>query len=134
MLGLDHRNHAECRGDLREALLVGHLRELAVEHIPLLILTARRSQQILLRRADLSGRVAGRDGHFAALEELEKTLGVLLLLLGRLQKDTCDLLVALFLGLAGKKHITAPCLALAGEGLQQILLGTRTFDALFHKS
>ena len=43
-----------------------------------------------------------------------------------------NLFVTLLLGLAGEEYIAAAGLALAGECLQQILLGTCTFDALFH--
>ena len=65
-------------------------------------------------------------------EELEETLGVLLLLLGRLGEDACDLFVSLLLGLAREEDVAAARLALAGKCLQQILLGTCTLDALFH--
>ena len=56
---------------------------------------------------------------------------MLLLLFGRLVEDACDLLVALFLGLAGEKYVAAAGLTFAGERLEQILLGLGSFDA-FH--
>lgn len=132
VLGLDDRDHAEGGCDLGEALLVGYLGELAVEDIPLLVLALGGGKQVLGRRADGSGGVAGRDLHLAALEELEETLGVLLLLLGRLGEDARDLFVTLLLGLAREEDVAAARLALAGKCLQQILLGTCTLDALFH--
>ena len=74
VLGLHRRDHLERRGDLRESLLFGDLAEFAVQHVPLLVLALGGSQQVLGRRADGSGGVAGRDLHVAALEELEETL------------------------------------------------------------
>ena len=53
-------------------------------------------------------------------------------LLRGLGENACDLFVTLLLGLAGEEYVAAAGLALAGECLQQILFGTRTFDALFH--
>jgi len=132
VLGLHRRDHLERRGDLRESLLLGDLAEFAVQHVPLLVLALGGSQQVLGRRADGSGGVAGRDLHVAALEELEETLGVLLLLLRGLGENACDLFVTLLLGLAGEEYVAAAGLALAGKCLQQILFGMRTFDALFH--
>ena len=57
---------------------------------------------------------------------------MLLLLFRGLGEYACDLFVSFLLGLAGEEDIAAAGLALAGEGFQQILFGTRTFDALFH--
>ena len=68
----------------------------------------------------------------APFEELEEALGVLLLLLGRLGEYGGDLFVALLLGFACEEYVAAARLALAGEGLQQILFGTGTLDALVH--
>ena len=65
-------------------------------------------------------------------EELEETLGVLLLLFGRLGEHACDLLVTLLFRLAGEEYVTAARLTFAGKRLQQILLGPCTFNALFH--
>ena len=132
MLRFDRGDHPERRGDLRETLFGGHLSELGVEHVPLLVLPLRRGEQVLLRRADLAGGVAGRDFDHAAFEELEETFGMLLLLFRGLGEYACDLFVSFLLGLAGEEDIAAAGLALAGEGFQQILFGTRTFDALFH--
>ena len=65
-------------------------------------------------------------------EELEETLGVLLLLLGSLGEDTRDLLVTLLLRLAREEDVTAARLALTGKRLQQILFSPCSFNALFH--
>jgi len=90
------------------------------------------SQQVLGSGSDRTGGVAGRDLHVAALKELEETLGVLLLLFGRLGEHACDLLVTLLFRLAGEEYVTAARLTFAGKRLQQILLGPCTFNALFH--
>ena len=54
------------------------------------------------------------------------------LLIGRFGKDSGDLLVTLFLGYACEKRITSPCLALAGECFEQVLLRPGTFNTFAH--
>ena len=132
VLGLDGGDHLEGRGDLDEALLLGDFGEFAVEDVPLLLLALGCGQQVLGRGADRAGGVARRDLHVTALEELEETLGVLLLLLGSLGEDTRDLLVTLLLRLAREEDVTAARLALTGKRLQQILFSPCSFNALFH--
>ena len=56
---------------------------------------------------------------------------MLLLLLGRLGEDACNLFVALLLGHACKEYVAVAGLALAGKCLEQILLGLGFLDA-FH--
>ena len=131
MLGLDGRHGAERCGDLGKSLGLGRRGEVGIEHVPLLLLALGGCQQVFGRGADAAGRIGGRDGGVAPFEELEETLGVLLLLLGGLQKYSGYLFVSLFLRYAGEERITAASLALAGECLEQILLGLCPFDA-FH--
>ena len=65
-------------------------------------------------------------------EELEETLGVLLLLLGRLQEDGGNLFVTFLLGYTGKVSVTHACLRFAGKRSHQILLCAGSFDTLSH--
>ena len=132
MLGLDLGNVAECGSYGGEALLVGYGSKSGVEHIPLLVLALSSGQQVLLRRADLTGGVGGRNLQIATLEKLEETLGVLLLLLGRLHKEARNLLVALLLGYRCEDRIAGASLALTGKCFEQILLSLGTFQTLFH--
>ena len=132
MLGLDLGNVAECGSHCGETLLVGHGSKSGVEYIPLLVLALGSSQQVLLRRANLTGGVGGRNLQIATLKELEETLCMLLLLLGRLHKEACNLLVALLLGYRCEERIAGASLALTGKCFEQILLGLGTFQTLFH--
>ena len=59
----------------------------------------------------------------AAFQKLEKAFGVFLLLLGGLQKDARHLFVALFLGLACKKHRRDPPEPGHGAGDPAVLRG-----------
>ena len=115
MLSLDLGDHTERYGDLREALLIGHLRELRIKVCPLLVLASSGCRQILGCRTDNTSRISRRDLYHAALEELEETLSVLFLLLRCLHEDTGDLLITLFLGRAREECVTASCLRLTRE-------------------
>ena len=66
------------------------------------MLAGRGGGQVVGGLADDAGRVGGRDLGLSALEELEEALGVLLLVLGRLEEDLGDLLVAAFLATLAK--------------------------------
>ena len=117
VLGLDGGDHLEGRGDLDEALLLGDFGEFALEDVPLLLLALGCGLQVLGRGADRAGGVAGRDLHVAALEELEETLGVLLLLLRGLGENACDLFVTLLLGLAGEEYV---CLLYTSDAADEL--------------
>ena len=67
-------------------------------------------QQVLLGAAQL-------------IELLEPELGMLLLVLGGLQEERGDLLVAGLLGDGREVGVLVSCLALAGKGLPEVLLG-----------
>ena len=132
MLGLDFRDEAERRGNGRESLLVGHPRELGVELGPLFVLARGRSRQVLPRRRYDAGRIAGRNLDHAAFQKLEETFGMLLFLIGRLEKDACDLFEAFLLGHAGEERVARARLRFTGERLEQILLGLGSFDTFSH--
>ena len=57
---------------------------------------------------------------------------MLFFLIRSFRKNTCDLLVTLFLGYACEKRITSPCLALAGKCFEQVLLRPGTFNTFAH--
>ena len=61
-----------------------------------------------------------------AVELLEPHLGVFLLVVGGLQEQGSDLLIAFLLGLGGKVGVLVAGLRLAGESGLQILLGLGT--------
>ena len=115
MLSLNLGDHTERYGDLREALLIGYLRELRIKVCPLLVLASSGCRQILGCRTDNTRGICRRDLYHAALEELEETLSVLFLLLSCLHEDTGDLLITLFLGRAREECVTASCLRLTRE-------------------
>ncbi|CAN4036508.1 TraG P-loop domain-containing protein, partial [Dysosmobacter welbionis] len=103
----------------QEALLLGGLRHLGVHLGPFLVLACSGSHQVLLSAAD-------------AVQGLEPQLGVLLLIQSGFLEDGRDLLVALFLGLAGKIVVLVPGLGLPGERDPQI--GFRLAALQFHVS
>ncbi len=90
VMALDGGHTAEFARDLGEALLVGLCGHALVHIRPLEVLTLGGIAEI---RHGL--------GHLAAVKKLEPEFGVLLLVVGRLLKDSGDLLVAVFLGLRG---------------------------------
>lgn len=79
-----------------------------------------------------AGRITGRNLQIPAFEEFEETLRMLFFLIRSFRKNTCDLLVTLFLGYACEKRITSPCLALAGKCFEQVLLRPGTFNTFAH--
>lgn len=79
-----------------------------------------------------AGRITGRNLQIPAFEEFEETLRMLFFLIRSFRENTCDLLVTLFLGYACEKRITSPCLALAGECFEQVLLRPGTFNTFAH--
>ena len=76
----------------------------------------------------LARRVGRGDLDHAALEELEEHLGVLLLVQRRLGEDGGDLLVALLLRDLGEERVAVARLALAGERLEEVLLGLAALE------
>jgi len=62
----------------------------------------------------------------------EETFGMLLFLIGRLEKDACDLFEAFLLGHAGEERVARARLRFTGERLEQILLGLGSFDTFSH--
>lgn len=132
MLGLDFRDEAERRGNGGESLLVGHPRELGVELGPLFVLARGRSRQVLPRRRYDAGRIAGRNLDHAAFQKLEETFGMLLFLIGRLEKDARDLFETFLLGHAGEERVARARLRFTGERLEQIPLGLGSFDTFSH--
>ena len=118
LVGLLDLAHAlELSGQGQEALLLGGAGHLGVHLGPLLVLASGGSRQVLLGGAD-------------AVQGLEPQLGVLLLIQRGLLEDGRDLLVALFLGLAGKIVVLVPCLRLSRERDPQIGLGLASLQ--FH--
>ena len=115
MLSLNLSDHTERYSYLREALLIGYLRELRIKVCPLLVLASSGCRQVLSCRTDNTSRISCCDLYHTALEELEETLSVLFLLLCCLHKDTGDLLITLFLGRAREECVTASCLRLTRE-------------------
>lgn len=98
MLSLNSGNSLKCRRYSPKALIIGNLRKIAVQDIPLLAFTLSGSQQILARRAYSTRRIRSEYLHTATFEKLKETLGMFSLLLGCLKKNPCHLLIALFLG------------------------------------
>ena len=117
VLLLDARHAVEQLGDVGEALLARHLGELGVHLGPLLVLAGSGV-----------GEVLHRGGNGAAVQQLEPELGVLLLVLRRLQEDVLDLDVAVLLGLAGVVLVLGVRLRLAGERVLEVLLGLASFE------
>ena len=113
---LDRGHAAELGGELVEALLLGVLRHALVHVGPLEVLSLGGVQQIRGRVAQLA-------------QLLEPELGVLFLVLGGLEEERGDLLIALFLRRRGKVGVFVSRLGLARKGLPQVLLGlgTRVF-------
>ena len=107
---LDGGDTAEFLRELREAFLFGFLRHALVHVGPLKVLALCRVQQVLLGAAEL-------------IELLEPELGMLLLVLGGLQEERGDLLVAGLLGDGCEVGVLVSCLALASNGLPDVLLG-----------
>ncbi len=92
--------------------LLGHAR---IHGFRLFALAAGRGFQVRDRVAD-------------AVQRLQVQLGVLLLVLRRLQEDRRDLLVTFLLGHGGEVGVLVPGLRFAGERLAQILLRLRAFQ------
>ena len=71
--------------------------------------------------ANYAGGIGRRDFDGAPLQVLEVNLGVLPLVLGRLQKDRRDLLEAFVLRDAREVGIAVTCLTLTSKSLEKIL-------------
>ena len=110
---LNGGNQAELLGKLGKALLLCRLGKAIVHIGPLVVLTLGGVLQVLCRVAD-------------AAKLLEPHLGVLLLVLGRLEEERGDLLVALLLGNRCKVGVLISCLGLACKGSLKVLLGLRS--------
>ena len=110
---LDGGHATELGGQLGEALGLGGAGEALVHIRPFVVLAGGGSGQIL-------GGVAN------AVQLLEPQLGMLLLVLGRLQEECGNLLVALLLGLRGEVGVLVARLALASKGGVKVLLRLRT--------
>ena len=98
--------------DIGKALLLGGRREVRVHGGPLVVLARRGVEQ-----------VGGRGGNFAAAQQLEPELRVLLLVVGRLLEDAGDLLEALLAGLAGEVGVLVAGLGFPREGVAEVLFG-----------
>jgi hypothetical protein len=86
-------------------------------------------QQVLGGGAEPAGGVGSRDLDLATLEMLVEDLGVLALVLGGLDEERGDLLVAFLLRDGRVEGVAVACLRLTGERLQQVLLGAGALDA-----
>ena len=127
MLPLRHGHGLKQAGDLLESFLAGGLGEVRVHGGPFLVLASGGVPQILGRATYYPRRKRRLDFQLSAFEELEEPLRMLLLLVGGLFEDTCDLDKAILLCLAGKVGIAVPGLGLAGKRSKQVLLGLGTF-------
>ena len=117
VLLLDDGDPFEQSGDAVEALLTGGLGHLLVHGHPLVVLTLGGSLQVFT-------------GVTNAAQLLEPDLGVLLLVVGSLGKQSGDLLITLLLCLAGEVGVFVACLALTGKCCPQIGLGLASLE--FH--
>ena len=110
MMLLDGTDHAELRGDLLEALLVGDLSELVVHVGPLVVLA-------------IGGIVQIRDRvrNSTIMQVLEPNLGMLFLVLRSLEEDVRNLNVTLVLRLACVILVLGMGLRLAGKSSLQVL-------------
>ena len=109
---------AERLGSFREIFLFGHLGETLIEGGPFKIFPGRRGFQIGSCIPDLPRRVTRLNLRLSTLEQIEEELGMLFLVVGCLQKDSCNLLVACLAGRAGKIGIPIPCLRFTGKSCQ----------------
>ena len=124
LVGLfDGGNPPELGSQGGKALFLGFLCHPVMHIRPLVVLTLGGMEQVLLHRAQLT-------------QSLEPQLGVLLLVLGGLQEQSGDLLVAGLLGYRGEVGVLIPGLGLPGKGFPQILLGfgrgVGVFLLIFH--
>src|SRR5574340_967585 len=134
MVRLDVVDLAERRRHGGETLFVRDLRELGIQGAPLHLLAVSGVEQVLLRAEQATRWVGRGDLRVAALEVLVEDLGVLALVLCGLHEDRRDLFVALLSGYRRVVPVAVARLALAGEGLEQILLSARAFDAHVRRS
>ena len=120
---LFHCGHqAEARGQLREALFLGGFGKTLVHIRPLIVLPLGGSEKILSSVAD-------------PVQLLKPELSMLLLVLGGLEKQSSDLLIALFLRLGGKIGVLIAGFGFPGKGGHQIFLGLRSgVFGLFHEN
>ena len=107
---LDGGHAAELGGELREALLLRVSGEALVHVGPLVVLALGGVQQVVRRRAQLA-------------QLLEPELGVFLFVLGGLEEDRADLLIALFLGRGCEVGVFIARLGFARKGLPEVLFG-----------
>ena len=107
---LDRANTAEFLCQLGEALFLGFFGHALVHVGPLEIFTLCRVQKVLFRGTQL-------------IQFLEPELGMLFLVVCRLQEQGCDLLIARLLCDGSKIRILVSGLALAGKGFPEVLLG-----------
>jgi len=82
-----------------------------------------RSQKILCRCADYSGRKTGGDFKLTAFKKFKEAFGMLLLLICRFLENIGNLDKTFFLCDTGKICIAITCLTLTGKRFEQILLG-----------
>jgi len=92
------------------------------------MLSAGRGAEVFRRRSDHSGREGRRDLDVSALQELEKPLGVLLLLVRRLLEDRLDLDKSVLLRLRCEVRVAVSRLRFPGERLQQVFLRSCSFQ------
>ena len=117
MLFFDLGDVVKAQGQLLEAFLAGNFCKAFIHFGPLVVFSGGGRAQVLQRISGL-----GAFGQFA--QRLKPEFRVLLLVESGLGKDAGDLLIALFLGRAGKIVILVAGHALAGKGGVQILLGS----------
>ena len=121
---LDGGYQTELGGKLREPLLFGGFGKAVVHIGPLVVFTLSGVEQVL-----------GSASH--TMQFLKPQLCMGLLVLGGLQEQLCNLLIALVLSHGGEIGVLVPGLGLSGKGRFQILLGlgagvlVRTLDGSF---
>ena len=121
MLLFNGAHAVEKLGQGIEALGSGRLGEFGVHVGPLVVLAIGSV-----------GQVGERIGHAAIVKRLEPELGVLFLVLGRLEEDVLNLDVAVLLRLAGVILILGVSLRFAGKGGHEVLLGLRPLQFHVH--
>jgi hypothetical protein len=115
MVLLNLGNLAESLVSLCEPLFLCNIGKVLVKACPFQILSCSRRLQVGSRVPYNACGVRSDNLGFSSIEKVEEELGVLLFIVGCLEKDGCNLLLPLFSSLARKKGVPIPRLGLPGE-------------------